>query len=79
MNGYVKKVSHTLILGLIIFLVCYIFIFFMNEKVTLPNGTLMSKNRFNGQISIKLPNDEFTHFQKDNPFYEEISSTFNSY
>ena len=50
MNGYVKKVSHTLILGLIIFL---LFIFFINEKSELPNGTLTSRNRLTGQVLVK--------------------------
>ena len=53
MNSYVKKVSHTLILGLIIFLVCYILIFFINEKIELPNGTLTSRNRLTGQVLVK--------------------------
>ena len=53
MNGYVKKVSRTLILGLIIFLVCYLLIFFINEKTELPNGTLTSRNRLTGQILVK--------------------------
>ena len=73
-----KKLNIETIL-LIVFLVIVFTIPFINQKKKLPNGTLMSMNRFTKQISVKLPNDEFTHFQKDNPFYEEISSTFNRY
>jgi len=65
---------------LILFLIIIFTIpFIINQKKELPDGTLMSRNRFNGQISVKLPNDEFTHFQKDNPFYKEISDLFNNY
>ena len=79
MKNFIKKVSKILLFGLIILFIFFIFIFLINEKVELPDGTLMSKNRFNGQISIKLPNNEFNHFQKDNPFYKEMLDLFNNH
>lgn len=74
------KIKNIEFLLLILFLIIiFITPFIINQKKELPNGTLMSRNRFNGQISIKLPNDEFTHFQKDNPFYKEILDLFDNY
>ena len=52
---------------------------FLNQKKELPNGTLMMRNILNGQIGIKLPNNEFTCFSKDNPFYKEMLIFFRNH
>lgn len=74
-----KKINIETILLIIFLIIIFTIPFVINQKKELPDGTLMSRNRFNGQISIKLPNNKFTHFQKDNPFYKEISDIFNNY
>jgi len=74
-----KKLRSFLLTLLIIFLFVYFVPILSCQKKELSNGTLMSRNRFNGQISIKLPNDEFTHFQKDNPFYKEMLIFFRNH
>ena len=78
------KVPHPIIKIEILLLILFLIIvftvpFIINQKKELPNGTLMSRNRFNGQISVKFPNDEFIHFQKGNPFYEEMLDLFNDH
>ena len=79
MKAYAKKVGKTLLLGLAILAIGLIFVSINNQKKELPDGILMSRNRFNGQISLKMPNNEFTHFQKDNPFYKEMLDLFNNH
>ena len=73
-----KIIKVILIVSLII-VIGYFFPVIMNEKTKLPNGTLMSRNRFTGQISIKLPNDEINHFSTDSPFYEEMLVFFRNH
>ena len=74
-----RKVGKTLLFGLVILAIAGIFVSINNQKKELPDGTLMSMNRFTREICIKTPNNEFTCFQKNNPFYKEILSVFNNY
>jgi len=75
----IKRISPIILFVLVILLFLIFIPIINNQKKELPDGTLMSRNRFNGQISIKLPNNEFTHFQTNNPFYKEILDVFNNY
>lgn len=74
-----KRINIETLLLILFLIIIFTVPFIINQKKELPDGTLMSMNRFNGQISIKLPNDKFTHFQKDNPFYKETLDFFNNY
>jgi len=75
MNGYVKKVSHTLILGIVIFLVCIIIYLaypkYQIEMVRVDNETVMiiKLNKLTGQTN--------TYYEKTKLFttediYEEL-------
>jgi len=79
MKTYIKRISPIILFVLVILLFLIFIPIINNQKKELPDGTLMSRNRFNGQISVKFPNNEFTHFQKDNPFYKEMLDLFNNY
>ena len=51
MNGYVKKVSHTLILGLIIFLVCIIiYLAYPKYQIISNSGSIYKLNKVTGQV-----------------------------
>ena len=79
MKTYVKEI-YPIILFILVILFFLVFIpIITNQKKELPDGTLMSRNKFNGQISVKFPNNEFAHFRKDNPFYKEMLDLFNNY
>ena len=52
MNGYVKKVSHTLILGIVIFLVCIIiYLAYPKYQIISNSGTLWKLNKVTGQVT----------------------------
>ena len=52
MNGYVKKVSHTLILGLIIFLACIIiYLVYPKYQIVSNSGTIWKINKVTGQVT----------------------------
>jgi len=52
MNGYVKKVSHTLILGVIIFLVCIIiYLAYPKYQIVSNSGSIWKLNKVTGQIT----------------------------
>jgi len=61
MNGYIKKVSHTLILGIIIFLVCIIvYLVYPKYQIISNSGTIWKLNKVTGQVTkeytpIKAP------------------------
>ncbi|MBA7546162.1 hypothetical protein ES705_38545 [subsurface metagenome] len=74
-----KKINIETILLILFLIIIFTVPFIINQKKELPDGTLMSRNRFNGQISIGLINNEFTHFQKDNPLYKEMLDMFNNH
>ena len=67
------------LITLLIFLFIYFLPIISYQKKELPNGTLISMHRFTGEICIKMPNNEFSCFQKDNPFYEEMLAVFNNH
>ena len=74
-----KKKLNINTLIIIIILILVLASPFLNQKKELPNGTLMMKNILNGQISIKLPNNEITHFSTDSPFYKEMLVFFRNH
>jgi len=74
-----KKINIETILFILFLIIIFTVPFFINQNKELPDGTLMSMNRFTKEISVKFPNNEFTHFQKDNPFYKEMLDLFNDY
>ena len=54
MNGYAKKVSHTLILGLIIFLVCIIiYLVYPKYQIVIDSDKIYKLNKITGQMEIK--------------------------
>ena len=55
----IKKVSRIFLFGLVILLVSLIFISINNQKKELPDGTLMSMNRFTKEISVKLDSNNY--------------------
>lgn len=61
MNGYVKKVSNTLILGIIIFLVCVIvYLAYPKYQIISNSGNIWKLNKVTGQVTreytpIKAP------------------------
>lgn len=79
MKTHIKKLSKILLFGLAILFIFLIFISIINQNKELPDGTLISKNRLTGQIGVKRPNNEFTFFQRNSPFYKEILDVFNNY
>jgi hypothetical protein len=77
------KIPRSIIYFLITLLIIFLFIYFVPilsyQKKELPNGILISMHRFTGEICVKMPNNEFTCFQKDNPFYKEMLFLFNNH
>jgi len=53
MNGYAKKVGKTLLLGLIILTLFFVWDNIHYQEKTLPDGTIMLRDRFNGTICVK--------------------------
>jgi len=74
-----KKISIETILLILFLIIIFTSPFIINQKKELPDGTLISRNRLTGEICIKMANNKSTCFQKDNPFYKEISDLFNNY
>lgn len=74
-----KKINIETILLILFLIIIFTIPFIINQKKELPDGTLLSRNRLTGEIYIKIPNNESTHFQKDNPFYTEMLDLFNNY
>jgi len=53
MNGYAKKVSRTLILGLIIFLVCaIIYLVYPKYQIVSDSGKIYKVNKVTGSINV---------------------------
>jgi len=53
MNGYVKKVSHTLILGIIIFLVCIIvYLVYPKYQIVSNSDKIYKLNKITGTINV---------------------------
>lgn len=52
MNGYVKKVSRTLIFGLVIFIVCIIiYLAYPKYQIISNSGTIWKLNKVTGQVT----------------------------
>ena len=64
MKTYIKKIHIEIILLIIFLIIIFTAPFIINQKKELPNGTLMSMNKFTKEISVKLDSNNYYFVDK---------------